>query len=137
MIPLPKNAPSKSPNDQLQPQISKLYRKYLCLPKRLSYWPSGFYEEFQERYFLHSNSPILWQSVTKIIEKIFLRKSSKKNVRFAQRYPEFPSSWFNVVPSLEKLYQAVLVRNDQVNLQPTLNKGAGDASLTIFLTDCR
>ena len=89
MIPLPKNAPSKSPNDQLQPQISKLYRKYLCLPKRLSYWPSGFYEEFQERYFLHSNSPILWQSVTKIIEKIFLRKSSKKNVRFAQRYPEF------------------------------------------------
>ena len=90
MIPLPKNAPPKSPNDQLLPQISKLYRKYLCLPKRLSYWPSGFYEEFQERYFLHSNSPILWQSVTKIIEKIFLRKSSKKNVRFAQRYPEFP-----------------------------------------------
>ena len=27
--------------------------------------------------------------------------------------------------------------NDQAILQPTLNKGAGGASLTIFVTDCR
>ena len=45
--------------------------------------------------------------------------------------------WLNVVPSLEKLCQAVVVRNDQANLQPTLNKGAGGVSLPIFVTDCR
>ena len=27
-------------------------------------------------------------------------------------------------------------QNDQAILQPTLNKGAGGASLTIFVTDC-
>ena len=46
------------------------------------------------------------------------------------------SPWFNAVPSLEELCQAVVARNDQVNLQPTLNKGAAGASLTIFVTDC-
>ena len=46
------------------------------------------------------------------------------------------SPWFNVVSSLEKLCQAVVARNDQANLQPTLNKGAGGQSLTIFVTDC-
>ena len=40
-----------------------------------------------------------------------------------------PYPWFNVVSSLEKLCQAVVTRNDQANLQPTLNKGAGCASL--------
>ena len=29
-----------------------------------------------------------------------------------------------------------MVKNDQANLQPTLNKEAGGASLTIFVTDC-
>ena len=43
---------------------------------------------------------------------------------------------FNVVPSLEKLCQAVVPRNGQVNLQPTLNKEPGGASVTIFETDC-
>ena len=38
------------------------------------------------------------------------------------------------MPSLEKLCQAVAVRNDQANLQPTLDKGVGGANLTIFVT---
>ena len=46
-----------------------------------------------------------------------------------------PATWFNVVPSLKKLCQAVAARNDQGNLQPALNKGAGSANLTIFVTD--
>ena len=50
--------------------------------------------------------------------------------------PNSPPLWFNVVPSPEKLCQAVVVINDQANLQPKLNKGAGDASVTIFVTDC-
>ena len=50
---------------------------------------------------------------------------------------KFPSPWFNVVPSLEKLCWAVVARNDQANLQRTLNKEAGSASLTIFVADCR
>ena len=41
------------------------------------------------------------------------------------------------MPSLEKLCQTVVVRNDQANLRPTLNKEARDKSLTIFVTDCR
>ena len=47
-----------------------------------------------------------------------------------------PSSQFNAAPSLKKLYQAVVARNDQANLQPTLNKKVGGSSLTIFVTDC-
>ena len=137
-VPVPKHAPPKSPNDQLPSQINKTHRQYLCLPKSLSYWLSGFYEELKEHYSLHRNSPISWQSVTKIIETDYIfTKKSKKSVEFAQRYPEFPSPWFNIVPSLEKLCQAVEEKNDQANLQPTLNKGAGGASLTIFVTDCR
>ena len=47
-----------------------------------------------------------------------------------------PSPWFNAVPSLEELCQAVVARNDQANLQPALNKEAGGTNLTIFVTDC-
>ena len=36
-----------------------------------------------------------------------------------------------------KICQTVVVRNDQANLHPTLNKGARGASLTIFVADCR
>ena len=46
------------------------------------------------------------------------------------------NSIFNVVPILEQLCQAVVAKNEQENLQPTLNEGAGDAILTIFVTDC-
>ena len=35
------------------------------------------------------------------------------------------------------LFQAVVARNDQGNMQPTLNKESGGASLTIFVIDCR
>ena len=48
-----------------------------------------------------------------------------------------PSPSFNVVSSLEKLCEAVVARNEQAHLQLTLNKGAGGASLTIFVADCR
>ena len=44
----------------------------------------------------------------------------------------FLSLWFNVVPGLEKLCQAVGARNDQANLKPTLNKRIGEAGLTII-----
>ena len=73
----------------------------------------------------------------KLLKKYFYEKVLKKMLDLLKDTQNSPSSWFNVVPSLEKLYQAVLVRNDQVNLQPTMNKGAGGASLTIFVTDCR
>ena len=73
----------------------------------------------------------------KLLKKYFYEKVLKKMLDLLKDTQNSPSSWFNVVPSLEKLSQAVLVRNDQVNLQPTMNKGAGGASLTIFVTDCR
>ena len=47
------------------------------------------------------------------------------------------SRLLNVVPSLENLFQMVVDKKNQVNLQPTLNKGAGGASIFIFVTDCR
>ena len=47
-----------------------------------------------------------------------------------------PPPWLNVVPSLKKHCQAAKTTNEQANLQPTLNKGGGGMSLTIFVTDC-
>ena len=38
--------------------------------------------------------------------------------------------------SLEKVCQAMVARNDQANVQPMLNEGAGGVSLNIFVTDC-
>ena len=67
---------------------------------------------------------------------IFSGKSPKKMLDLLKDPRITPPLWFNVVPSLEKLCQVVVARNDQANLQPTLNKGAGGASLTIFVTDC-
>ena len=57
-------------------------------------------------------------------ETKFLCKSPKKTLNLLKdtQNPLFP--WFNVVPRLEKL------------CQETLNKGAGGASLTIFVTVC-
>ena len=49
----------------------------------------------------------------------------------------FPSPWFNVVPSLKKLCQTLVARYDEANLQPTLNKGEVGVSLTIFVTNSR
>ena len=39
-----------------------------------------------------------------------------------------------LVQCCAKLFQAMVVRNDQANWQLTLNKKAGVASLTIFVT---
>ena len=47
-----------------------------------------------------------------------------------------PSFWLNIIPILEKLLQEVVTRNRQANLQPTLNKGPGGATLTNFATNC-
>ena len=40
------------------------------------------------------------------------------------------------LPILKKLFKTVQARNEQANLQPTLNKEGDVASLTIFVTDC-
>ena len=76
-------------------------------------------------------------------DSLYFHEKFLKNVKLAQRYPEFPLPppppsirWVSVAPSLAKLFQAVVGRNDQANFQSTLNKGAGGASLTIFATDC-
>ena len=66
---------------------------------------------------------------------IFSWKSPKKVLDLLKDTQTSPSPWFNVVPRLEKLCHAVVVRNDQANLQSTLKKEAGGASLTIFVTD--
>ena len=63
-------------------------------------------------------------------------KKSKKMLHLLKDTQNSPSPWINVVSILEKLSQAVVAGNDQANLQPTLKKGIGDASLTIFVTDC-
>ena len=66
---------------------------------------------------------------------IFL-KSPKKMLDLLKDIRILLIFWFGVVPSLEKLYQVVVTRNDRANLQPTLNKRAEGAILTIFVTDC-
>ena len=77
---------------------------------------------------------------------MFSKKSTQKDIRqrHLQRHKDIclklpripPSPRLNVVPSLKKPCQAAKTRNEQANLQPTLNKGGGGASLTIFVTDC-
>ena len=65
-------------------------------------------------------------------------KKSLKIVTLAQRYPEFslPPVQCCVKNRKAMLFQAVVARNDQANMQPTLNKESGGASLTIFVIDC-
>ena len=69
---------------------------------------------------------------------IFIKKSppQKKIFHLLKDTQNFPYPRLNVVPSLKKLRQAVTAMNEQANLQPTLNKGGGGASLIIFVTDC-
>ena len=66
------------------------------------------------------------------LDSLYFHEKVLKNVRIAQRFRE----WFNVLPSLEKLCQAVVARNEQADWQITLNKGTWGAILTIFVTDC-
>ena len=63
---------------------------------------------------------------------MFLWKNPKKMLDLLKDTQNFPSGWFSVVPSLEKLTQVVVASNDQANLQPTLNKEAGGATITIL-----
>ena len=63
---------------------------------------------------------------------IFLWKSSKKMLDSLKNTQNAPSPWFIVVPSLEKRCEAVVLRNDQANLQPTLNKAAG-VQVSLFM----
>ena len=89
-------------------------------------------------YSLHPNLPILWQSVTKIIETryTFIKKVHKKILDLLKITQNSPSSWLNVVPSLRS--HASQWRTEMnSNLQSTLNKGGGEATLTIFVIDCR
>ena len=70
-------------------------------------------------------------------DSLYCHEKVLKNVRHCSKIPTIPPpSWFNVLPSLEKLCQAVVARNEQAILQPTLNKGARGPSLTIVVTDC-
>ena len=70
-------------------------------------------------------------------DSLYFHEKVLKNCWTCLKIPRVPSSrWFNVVPSLEKLCQAVVVRNNQASLKPTLNKRAWSASITIFVTDC-
>ena len=49
----------------------------------------------------------------KLLKKYFYEKVLKKMLDLLKDTQNSPSFWFHVVPCLEKLYQAVLVRNDQ------------------------
>ena len=64
-------------------------------------------------------------------EKVLKKFASLKDTQ------KTPPSWFNVVSSLEKLFQGMVVRNEQASLQPTFNNRAGGVSLTAFVTDYR
>ena len=62
-------------------------------------------------------------------------KTSLKMLDLLKSTQNSPSHWFNVVSCLEKPFQVVVVRNEELNLQATLNKGIGGATLTIFVAD--
>ena len=79
------------------------------------------------------------QSVTKINDTyyIFIKNFLKNYLACSEISKIPPSPWLNVVPSLKNRCPEVLARNEHANLQPTLSKGTGVASLTDFITDCR
>lgn len=135
---VPKNVPSKTPSskDQLPSKKFKLHRQYLCLPKRLSYWPSGFYEEHKGHYSLHPKSPILWQSVTTTIESHFIFiKNSKKLLDMLKNTNMFSTS---LVLSCAKTGKAMTGSGGQKwpsKLTTNFEKGDRGRSLTIFITD--
>ena len=62
----------------------------------------------------------------------FHERSKKKMLELLKYTQISPSPSFNLLPSLEKVCQAVVARNDQENLQPILN----GATLTIRVSDC-
>ena len=66
----------------------------------------------------------------------FHKKVYKKTLDLLKVTQNSPYPWLDIVPSLKKTCQAEEIRNEQTDLQPTLNKGGGGASLTIFVTDC-
>ena len=104
-VPVPKNAPPKSLNDQLPSQISKTHRQFFCLPKSLSYWLSGFYEVLKEHDSLHPKSPISWQSVTKVIETHFIfMKKSKKKYWICWKVPRIPPHPGSILCQVWKSY---------------------------------
>ena len=65
-------------------------------------------------YSLHPNLPILWQSVTKIIEThyTFIKKVHKKTLDLLKITQNPPSPWLDVVPSLKKPCEVVKTRNE-------------------------
>ena len=81
----------------------------------------------------------------RIIAAIICLKSYLDSLYFYEKVlqqcltcPKIPRilTWFNVVPSLEKLSQPVVTRNEQANFQPTLNKVAVGSVIRIFVIDC-
>ena len=93
---------------------------------------------FKVCYSLHPNLPILWQSVTKIIETryTFIQKVHRKTSDLLKVTQNPPSSWLNVVPSVRS---HVRQWRTEMNSQFATNIewGGGEASLTIFVIDCR
>ena len=64
---------------------------------------------------------------------MFSWKVKKKKMLELLKYTQIsPSPSFNLLPSLEKVCQAVVASNDQKNLQPILN----GATPTIHVSDC-
>ena len=79
------------------------------------------------------NSQIFCQSVTNIIETGYIFQKSPKNIWLLKDNQNCPSHWLNGMPRMKKLFEAVLTKNEQANLQPILIKVRLGASLSQFL----
>ena len=73
-----------------------------------------------------------WQT----IEACYILGSPKKIFYLIKDTQDCECPLTKCLPILKKLFKTVKARNEQVNLQPTLNKEGEVASLTIFVTDC-
>ena len=93
----------------------------LCLPKSLSYWPSGLRE--LNRISLYNQIQQFYITMVSLyyILSIFSWKSPKKMLDLLQNIQNSPSPWLNDVPSLQNQFQVVVRRNDPANFQLTLN----------------
>ena len=141
-IPVPKNALLKNPNDQLLLQINKNTKaislctsKTVILTKNCGIEQQAFIKSlknitlFTQIYQFCANQ---WQT----IETCYILGSPKKIFDLLKGTQDCACPLTKCLPIPKKLFKTVQARNEQANLQPTLNKEGDVASLTIYVTDC-
>ena len=141
-IPVLKNALFKNPNDQLLLQINKNTKAIsLCTNKTVTLTKNCDIEQqaiikslknitlFTQIYQFCANQ---WQT----IQTYYILGSPKQIFDLLKDTQDCACPLTKCLPIPKIFFKTVQARNEQGNLQRTLNKEGDVASLTIYITDC-